>query len=279
MASFLGRLGRSNTGPSQQQQQQQQINTAVPLGGGVRRKSPTTPTSQSIPYGGYEAQSGQQQPQDGTTGSYSQASTRPLYLCQPFVKAALVKGSFKTIVALPKDVDMNEWVAVNIVDFFHNLNHFLGIISEHCTRDSCPTMSAGPGMDYTWTSGPTKKQVKVPATEYTDYVLTWAEKTMGDESLFPTKAGREFSEMFPLTARHLYTQFLRIFAHLYHAHFSQIVHLSLEGHLNSLFAHFLVFGKTYNLLDPKECRAPKENWGFVIGDLMDSWRAMQILEF
>lgn len=74
--------------------------------------------------------------------------------------------------------------------------------------------------------------------------------------------------MFPLTARHLYTQFLRIFAHLYHAHFSQIVHLSLEGHLNSLFAHFLVFGKTYNLLDPKECRAPKENWGFVIGDLM-----------
>lgn len=26
--------------------------------------------------------------------------------------------------------------------------------------------------DYTWTSGPNKKQVKVPAPEYTDYVLT-----------------------------------------------------------------------------------------------------------
>lgn len=34
-----------------------------------------------------------------------------------FVKAALVKGSFKTIVALPKDVDMNEWVAVNSQSF------------------------------------------------------------------------------------------------------------------------------------------------------------------
>jgi len=38
---------------------------------------------------------------------------RPLYLSQPFVKAALVKGSFKTIVAPPKYVDVNEWVAIN----------------------------------------------------------------------------------------------------------------------------------------------------------------------
>ena len=112
-------------------------------------------------------------------------------------------------------------------------------------------------MDYTWTSGPTKKQVKVPAPEYTDYVLTvrlrhlsgpshlsmltrfahsgnfkWAEKLIGDESMFPTKSGRDFSPAFPKTAVHLYTQFLRIFAHLYHAHFRDILHLSLEAHLN-----------------------------------------------
>jgi MOB kinase activator 1 len=99
--------------------------------------------------------------------------------------------------------------------------------------------------------------------------------------MFPTKAGREFANSFPTTARHLYTQFLRIFAHLYHAHFVQVLHLSLEAHLNvcsrssfcifvfttdgcissarqSLFAHFLVFGLTFDLLDPKECRAPRD---------------------
>lgn len=57
-----------------------------------------------------------------TQGDYFQQSAqpqqqpqqeRPLYLCQPFVKAALVKGSFKTIVAPPKYVDVNEWVAIN----------------------------------------------------------------------------------------------------------------------------------------------------------------------
>ena len=29
-------------------------------------------------------------------------SSAPLYLCQPFVRAALVTGKFKTIVALPR---------------------------------------------------------------------------------------------------------------------------------------------------------------------------------
>ena len=55
-------------------------------------------------------------PSPGTeiTGAFpSPGEPKPLYLCQPFVKAALVKGSFKTIVAPPKYVDMNEWVAIN----------------------------------------------------------------------------------------------------------------------------------------------------------------------
>lgn len=39
--------------------------------------------------------------------------SKPLYLCSPFVEAALVKGNFKTIVVLPKYVDIMEWVAVN----------------------------------------------------------------------------------------------------------------------------------------------------------------------
>jgi MOB kinase activator 1 len=38
---------------------------------------------------------------------------KPLYLCSPFVDAALVKGNYKTIVMLPKYVDVMEWVAKN----------------------------------------------------------------------------------------------------------------------------------------------------------------------
>jgi MOB kinase activator 1 len=39
--------------------------------------------------------------------------SKPLYLSSPFADAALVKGHFKTIVMLPKYVDIMEWVAVN----------------------------------------------------------------------------------------------------------------------------------------------------------------------
>ncbi|GAA5981727.1 hypothetical protein JCM11641_004227 [Rhodosporidiobolus odoratus] len=206
-----------------------------------------------------------------------QEATKQLYLCLPFVKAALVKGNFKTIVALPKYASVDEWVAVNLVDLFNNLNHFYSVITEFCTAENNPTMSAGPGMDYTWIDA-SRKRVKLPAPQYIDYVLTWVEGLTKDEAVFPTKAGREFSGTFPSIARHIYTQLLRIFAHLYHAHYEIYLHLSMEGHLNSLFAHFLTFGREFDLLEAKECRAPKEGWPFVIGDLMDAWRGLGILE-
>ena len=87
---------------------------------------------------------------------------KPLYLCSPFVEAALVKGNFKTIVMLPKYVDIMEWVAVNsalisrpidrliylvfckVFDFYTNLNEFYGVVAECCTQKKCPAMSAGP---------------------------------------------------------------------------------------------------------------------------------------
>ncbi|KPV74963.1 uncharacterized protein RHOBADRAFT_53880 [Rhodotorula graminis WP1] len=238
---------------------------------------PPPQASQPQPGQGYSnAPLPRAQPANGPAQSANKQSS-PLYLCYPFVKAALVKGNFKTIVALPKYVDVNEWVAVNLVDLFNNLNLFYAVVTEFCTVENNPTMSAGPGMDYTWIDA-SRKRVKLPAPQYIDYVLTWVEGLIKDEAVFPTKAGREFSPNFPSVARHIYTQLLRIFAHLYHAHYEVYVHLSMEGHLNSLFAHFLTFGREFDLLEPKECRAPKEGWPFVIGDLMDAWRGLGILE-
>jgi hypothetical protein len=62
----------------------------------------------------------------------------------------------------------------------------------------------------------------------------------------------EFQRSFPGVSRHIYRQILRIFAHIYHAHFHQILHLRAEPHFNSLFAHFLAFGKEFDLLEIKE---------------------------
>ena len=91
------------------------------------------------------------------------------------------------------------------------------------------------------------------------------------------QSGRDFSPNFPSTVKHVYRQLLRVFAHLYHAHYPQILHLRSEGHFNSLFAHFLAFGKEYELLEPKDIKGqPGAVVG--IGALWEKWKEMGILE-
>src|SRR5882757_2126548 len=69
-----------------------------------------------------------------------------------------------------------------------------------------------------------------------------------------SEVGREFPPAFPSTVKHVYRQLLRVFAHIYHAHYTQILHLRSEPHFNSLFTHFLAFGKEYELLDIKDIK-------------------------
>ena len=69
------------------------------------RRSPTPGSAPS-----YTRQGTLSQPPSAALGK---DDGKPLYLCSPFVNSALVKGNFKTIVVLPKYVDIMEWVAVN----------------------------------------------------------------------------------------------------------------------------------------------------------------------
>lgn len=175
----------------------------------------------------------------------------PLFLSEPFVKTALVKGSFKTIVQLPKYVDYGEWLSLNIFELFNHLNQFYGIISDYITPELNPTMNAGPNTNYLWidTSG---QPVNLPADQYIEYVLTWISNKINDQSVFPTKDGGAFPPNFIKDCKNIVRQMFRIFAHIYHNHFDKLVHLSLEAHWNSFFAHFISFGKEFNLIDSKE---------------------------
>jgi MOB kinase activator 1 len=88
-------------------------------------------------------------------------------------------------------------------------------------------------------------------------------------------AGQEFPQNFPSTVKHVYRQLLRVFAHIYYAHYTAILHLRSEPHLNSLFAHFLAFGREYELLDIKDVKGPPAPG---IGALWERWCESGILE-
>jgi MOB kinase activator 1 len=91
-------------------------------------------------------------------------------------------------------------------------------------------------------------------------------------------SGHDFPPSFPATIKHVYRQLLRVFAHIYHAHYSQILHLRSEPHFNSLFAHFLAFGREYELLDVKDVRGTPGQPAVGIGALWERWKEMGILE-
>lgn len=174
-----------------------------------------------------------------------------MFLSEPFVRTALVKGSFKTIVQLPKYVDLGEWVALNVFEFFSNLNTFYGVIAEYLTPDAYPTMNAGPRTDYLWLDA-NNRQVSLSAGQYIDLALTWINNKVNDTVLFPTKSGVPFPQHFYRDVTRIMIQMFRIFAHIYHHHFDKIVHLSLEAHWNSFFTHFINFAKEFQILDRNE---------------------------
>jgi len=52
-------------------------------------------------------------------------------------------------------------------------------------------MSAGPKYEYHWADGLTvKKPIKCSAPKYIDYLMTWVQDQLDDETLFPSKIGK-----------------------------------------------------------------------------------------
>src|ERR1700716_1452124 len=60
-----------------------------------------------------------------------------------YAKATLGSGNMRSAVMLPKGEDLNEWLAVNTVDFFNEISLLYGTITEFCTPQTCPVMNAG----------------------------------------------------------------------------------------------------------------------------------------
>lgn len=60
------------------------------------------------------------------------------------IEATLGSGNIREAVQLPPGEDLNEWLAVNTVDFYNAISVLYGTLEESCTAQTCPVMSAGP---------------------------------------------------------------------------------------------------------------------------------------
>uniref|UniRef100_A0A3B3SYG9 MOB kinase activator 2 n=1 Tax=Paramormyrops kingsleyae TaxID=1676925 RepID=A0A3B3SYG9_9TELE len=172
------------------------------------------------------------------------------YLESEYTKARVVDFDLKELVVLPREIDLNEWLASNTTTFFNLINLQYSTISEFCTGETCQAMTACSTI-YHWYDEKGKK-TKCTAPQYVDFVMSLVQK-LTDEVLFPLAVlGKEFPSAFEAVVKKICRYLFHVLAHIYWAHFKESVALELQGHLNTLYAHFIVFVREFNLVDPKE---------------------------
>jgi len=174
-----------------------------------------------------------------------------LYLQEPCLERKVQEEDLLNITQVPLGLDPNEWHALHTIGFFEHINLLYGTVSEFCNLSTCPEMMVPGPRVYPWQDEKGKKS-KVSAPQYVDYVMTYVQKVVNDETTFPTKHGNEFPAHFDQVLRKVQKLLFHVVAHIYHSHFREIVLLGLHAHLNSIFAHIIEFNLCHQLIEEKE---------------------------
>lgn len=173
------------------------------------------------------------------------------YLEEDHIRERILETDLTRLVLLPPGLDYNEWLATHTISFFEHINLVYGGVSEFCTAITCSTMTAPANLQYLWLDEKGKK-CKCAAPQYVDYVMSFSQKTIQDEAVFPTKFGQVFPSTFEMTVKKLYRYMFHVMAHMYQAHYKELLFLGLQPHLNLIFQHFMLFSRHFNLLDDKD---------------------------
>lgn len=175
-------------------------------------------------------------------------------------QASLNAGlDLKQAVQLPVEEDMNDWVAVHVVDFFNRINLIYGTIYEFCTEQSCPVMSGGPKYEYRWQDeNKYRKPTALSAPKYMTLLMEWIELQINNEDIFPTSIGTPFPKNFLQIVKKILTRLFRVFVHVYIHHFDKINQMGAEAHVNTCYKHFYYFVTEFHLVDQKELEPLKE---------------------
>lgn len=172
-------------------------------------------------------------------------------------QATLNSGvDLKQVVRLPPNESLDDWLAVNTVDFFNRINLLYGILADSCTVESCPTMCGGAKYEYLWQDGVEyKKPTRLPAKDYMHKLMDWIEERINNEKIFPSTTDVPFPNDFRQTCKKILSRLFRIFVHIYIHHFEKLVQIGAEPHANMLYKHYYYFVTEFSLVTQRELDA------------------------
>jgi len=173
-----------------------------------------------------------------------------------YAEATLGAGNLHYAVRLPPDADVNDWLTVNVQDFYGEISLLYTVLVDTCTPICCPTMSAGRKYEYKWADGVrVKKPLRCSAPKYIEYLMNWVQTTLDDERIFPTDPSDPFPPNIRDVIRSMFKRLFRVYAHMYVEHFSALQRMGAEPHLNTCFRHFILFVREFDLIEPQESPA------------------------
>lgn len=116
-------------------------------------------------------------------------------------QASLKSGlDLRSVVRLPPGENIDDWIAVHVVDFFNRINLIYGTMAERCSETSCPVMAGGPRYEYRWQDERQyRRPAKLSAPRYMALLMDWIEGLINDEDVFPTRVEGDDREDLPLS--------------------------------------------------------------------------------
>ncbi|KAJ1454292.1 Mob1/phocein [Pelagophyceae sp. CCMP2097] len=170
-------------------------------------------------------------------------STRELL--RAHVRRKLSSGAGAAI-SLPAGADRGMWVDIHFCDFANELALLYDLIQAPCGQN-CGQMAAGTRRFYAWEDGEV-----LSAHDYCRRVLTEAAALVENDAVFPRREGEAYPPRFWKAMKVAFRRLLRVYAHLYHAHFSRFVQLRYQNDVNELFRRFLLFSVEFDLVETRE---------------------------
>jgi MOB kinase activator 1 len=175
------------------------------------------------------------------------------YKLHTFAKSLVRSGDLAKAVRLPENAPPSHWLSVHTVDFYNIINVLYGSVTEFCTAEQCPVMSSGPRFEYLWKDGQAyPKATRVSAPEYVNLLMTWIERQINNEAVFPSDDSGVYPADFYDVVKNIFRRLFRVFAHIYYSHFDKVRELQEESHLNTAFKHFMLFVWEFDLISQEE---------------------------
>jgi len=140
---------------------------------------------------------------------------------------------------------------------FNEINLLAGAVQDLCLDSTCPIMNAG-SYEFMWAEQSGQAPQRLSAPKYFEALLLWVDRQISDESFLPVTPGVPFPHNFRKGIKVIYKRLFRIYAHIFHSHFKEMMEQEADAHLNHSFKAFIYFVKEFDLVEPKDLEPLKD---------------------